>query len=184
MSTTSQLITAEALFQMPDVKRCELIQGEIINMSQAGSEHGMIVGRITRVLANHVEDASLGIIFGAETGFIIQREPDTVRAPDVAFVRADSIPVTGIPKEFWPGAPDLVVEVLSPDDSIRYVDEKVEMWLAAGTKLAWVVNPKWRTVTVYRSASDIETITEQDTLSGENVVPGFACPVAEMFLPR
>ncbi len=184
MSTSPAPITAEELTRMSDVGRCELIRGELRKMNPAGSEHGILIVRLTRSLANHVLQHDLGFVFGVETGFMIESNPDTVRAPDIAFIDRTHVPADGIPMSFWPGAPDLAVEVLSPSDSVSQVDDKVEAWLNAGAALVWVVNPKWRNVTVYRSASEIVTLNEDDTLSGNDVVPNFSCSVSEIFLPR
>ncbi|HEX8353452.1 MAG TPA: Uma2 family endonuclease, partial [Pyrinomonadaceae bacterium] len=117
MTTTLQRSTASELFVMPhDGSRYELVKGELRKMSPSGSEHGAIIINISVLLAQHVKSKKLGVCFGAETGFKIAADPDTVRAPDVAFVRRERIPESGIPKKFWPGAPDLAVEVLSPGD--------------------------------------------------------------------
>lgn len=182
MSTSTQLITAEQLIQMPDDGfRYELIAGELRKMSPAGSEHGMLVINVTLPLSKHVAESKLGVVFGAETGFVLAENPDTVRAPDVAFVRSDRIPDDGVPASFWPGAPDLAVEVISPSDRVNDVDEQVQSWLAAGTRAVWLVNPGSRSVTVYRSATDIVLLTADGVLEGGDVVPGFRCPVREIF---
>jgi len=183
MSTTVQLVTADELFFMPkDGSRYELVKGELRQMSPSGSEHGFVIVNITLLLAQHVKPNGLGVCFGAETGFKIASDPDTVRAPDLAFVSRERIPETGITKKFWQGAPDLAVEVMSPGDTVKEVREKVEDWLAAGTKAVWVLNPKRRSVTVYRSTSDVTRLAEGDELEGGEVVPGFRCKVSEIFV--
>src|SRR5262245_48721436 len=107
MSTTHTM-TAEALLKLPRGRgRYELVRGELKTTSPAGSEHGAVVVRVTSPLDRHARETKLGIVFGAETGFQIESDPDTVRAPDVAFVRRERIPEGGLPKAFWPGAPDL-----------------------------------------------------------------------------
>jgi Uma2 family endonuclease len=182
MTTTTQLMTAEELLKLPRGRfRYELIKGELITMSPAGSEHGAIVVNLTVLLAQHVKANKLGIVFGAETGFKIAENPDTVRAPDVAFISRERIPESGIPKEYWRGAPDLAVEVLSPGDAARKVEEKVNEWLSAGAKLVWTVNPKHKSITVHRATVEALTLSEDDELSGEDVVPGFRCRVSEIF---
>jgi Uma2 family endonuclease len=183
MSTTLQTFTADELFQMPkDGFRYELVKGELRKMSPAGSEHGAIIINITVLLGQHVKSNKLGVCFGAETGFKIATDPDTVRTPDLAFISRERIPESGIPKKFWPGAPDLAVEVLSPGDSYEEVDEKVEDWLMAGTRAVWIVNPRKRSVTVYRSTSDMKRLSESDELDGGDVVHGFRCKVSEIFV--
>lgn len=131
-------------------------------------------------LASYVDGESLGVVFGAETGFLIARDPDTVRAPDVAFVSAGRVGAT-LPKGFFPGPPDLAVEVLSPEDRASEVLAKVGDWLEAGCRLVWVVDPRTRTVTVYRGLSEVRVLRNGETLSGEDVVPGFSAPVSRVF---
>ena len=183
MSTTTQIMTADELLKLPRGRfRYELVEGELITMSPAGSEHGAIVVNLTVLIASHVRANNLGIVFGAETGFKIAENPDTVLAPDVAFISRERIPENGIPKKYWPGAPDLAIEVLPPGDAAREVEVKVGRWLAAGTHLVWTVNPKRRSVTVHRSPKDSDTLSETDELDGEEIVPGFRCPVSEIFV--
>lgn len=183
MSTTTHTVTADQLFMMPeDGFRYELVKGELRKMSPAGSEHGAIIVNITFLLVQHIKAHKLGVAFGAETGFKIASNPDTVRAPDFAFVGHDKIPESGITKKFWPGAPDLAVEVVSPGDTFDEVSEKVADWLAAGTGAVWIVNPKLRNVTIYRALTDVSTFSENDVIEGQDVVPGFRCEVSEIFV--
>lgn len=134
------------------------------------------------LLGQFVKANSLGVVFGAETGFKLASNPDTVRAPDPGSVRRERIPEGGIPRDFWPGAPDLAVEVISPCDRYTDVEEKVNDWLDAGTRMVMVVNPRTRIVTVYRSHTDVARLTESDFLSGDEVVPGFTCRASELFV--
>ena len=183
MTTTLRRSTASELYAMPDDGfRYELVKGELRKMSPSGSEHAVIIGRLTMRLGQHIEANDLGLYFGAEAGFKIASDPDTVRAPDLAFVSRERIPEIGIPKNFWTGAPDLAVEVVSPGDTYSEVEEKVEDWLEAGAQAVWVVNPKRRGVAVYRSMTDVTRLSEDDELSGGEVVPGFRCKVAEIFV--
>lgn len=183
MSTTLQQVTADELFAMPkDGFRYELVKGELRKMSPAGSEHGAIIVNLTVLLAQHIKANHLGVCFGAETGFKIASDPDTVRAPDVAFVSRERVPESGIPKKFWPGAPDLTVEVISPGDTLEEVEEKGEDWLSAGARGVWVVSPKRRGVTVYRSMADVTRLLEADELEGGDFVPGFRCKLSEIFV--
>jgi Uma2 family endonuclease len=183
MSTSTRLMTADELFVMPHRGfRYELVRGELRKMSPAGSEHGAIIVKLTVRLGYHVEANDLGVCFGAETGFKLASDPDTVRAPDVAFVRRERVPESGIPKKFWPGAPDLAVEVMSPDDTLKEVEEKAGQWLASGASAVWVIDPKQRSVSVYRSASDVTRLSEADELEGQEVVPRFRCKVSEIFV--
>jgi Uma2 family endonuclease len=183
MTTTLQRSTANELFEMPDDGfRYELVKGELRKMSPSGSEHGAIIVNITVLLGQYVKANKPGICFGAETGFKIGSDPDTVRAPDVAFVRSDRIPERGIPKKFWQGAPDLAVEVLSPGDMYSEVEEKVEQWLDAGARAVWVVNPRRRSVSIFRPMTDVTRLSDSDELEGGDVVTGFRCKVSEIFV--
>jgi Uma2 family endonuclease len=150
-------------------------------MAPAGFEHGDIGYNLGTMLRAYARKAQLGRVVGADAGFVLGRDPDVVRAPDIAFVSQARLDQIGIPKQFFPGAPDLAVEVVSPSDTMEEIEEKVDDFLAAGTKLVWVVNPRRRSVTVYHAGPQVQILKEQDQLSGEDVVPGFACRVGELF---
>jgi Uma2 family endonuclease len=182
MSTEARLITAEDLWNMPGDQRRELVRGQLRVMAPSGGEHGAIINNLAFVLTSHVRRARLGVVFGAETGFVLARDPDVVRGADVAFVRTARIPTTGIPKKFWEGAPDLAVEVLSPGDSLDEIEEKVDDYLRANTPLIWVVNPRRKTITIYRQNAKPRILSESDVLTGEDVIPGFECRVGEAFV--
>lgn len=182
MSTELQLMTADELLALPRGEfRYELVNGELKKMSPAGQKHGRITVRLTEPLAKHVRDHQLGQVYAAETGFKLKSDPDTVRAADIAFVRRERLEVLGETESYWPGAPDLAVEVNSPSDTVREVEKKVIEWLEFGSRLVWVVSSKLHTVTVYRSLTDIVALTEKDTLDGGDVVPGFQIAIAEIF---
>jgi Uma2 family endonuclease len=176
------LVTAEQLLRMPeDGCRYELVAGEVRKMTPSGWEHGDVESCLDEMLRRHVRAHRLGRVFVGDPGFLLARDPDTVLAPDIAFIRRERIPAQ-LPKgAFWPGPPTLAVEVASPNDTLREIDEKAHAWLDAGTQLVWVVNPAWRTVTVYCPTTDPKTLTEDDDLDGEGVVPGFRCRVADLF---
>lgn len=185
MSTTTRLMTAEELIKLPRGRsRYELVNGELREMSPAGHNHGKIAARLTIALGQHVEEHDLGEIYAAETGYLLKTNPDYVRAPDISFITRERVDEVGDTKGYWRGAPDLAVEVNSPGDSARAVEEKVAEWLEAGAALVWVVSPKRRTVTVYRSREDITTLTEKDMLDGEQIIPGFRYPVAKLFVSK
>jgi Uma2 family endonuclease len=182
MSSTT-LVSAEQLLRLPhDGFRYELVAGELRKMTPAGWRHGAVVSRLDELLGRHVRGRRLGLVLGGDTGFLLARDPDTVLAPDIAFIRKDRVPAQAPKEAFWPGAPDLAVEVLSPGDTVNEVDEKAKAWLEAGTVMVWVVNPAWRTVTVYRSPTDIKTLTENDDLDGQDVVPDFRCHISDLFV--
>ena len=177
MRTLKELFTAEELERIAcSGRRLELIKGKVYEMAPAGGRHGGAAMNAGTFLNVHVRLNGLGRVFAAETGFIISRNPDTVRAPDVAFVSAFRMDVDELPDGFIAVVPDLVVEVISPGDTRREVREKVEDWLLAGVRLVWALYPATRTATVYRSLDDISNLTEGDSLDGNDVVPGFTCP--------
>jgi len=183
MRTTPTLTTADELCAIPDDGfRYELVNGQLRRMPPSGSEHGVVSFKIALVIGQFVIAHDLGVVFGAETGFRIAWEPDTVRAPDLAFIRRERIPAEGVPRGFWPGAPDLAVEVISPGDTYSEVEEKVNDWLDAGTRMVLVLNPRTRMVTVYTSTDTVVRLTESDMLDGGEVLPGFAGRVAELFV--
>jgi Uma2 family endonuclease len=175
-------MTAEDLWQLPpDGWRYELVRGALHQMAPAGSDHGTIVMNIAGPLHQHVRAHDLGTVYAAETGFLLSRNPDTVRAPDAAFIMRDRVVAAGKVSGYWPGAPDLVVEVISPGDLYTEVTEKVADWLAAGTRLVFIVDPRRQTVTIHRAPSQMQTLAIQDTLDAEPVVPGWRLPVADIF---
>ena len=183
MTTATKLMTASELLAMPDdgFHRYELVRGELISMAPAGGEHGAIGSRTCRRIGNFVEANDLGEVFNADTGFIISTDPDTVRCPDVSFVRKERILAEGIPKGFMLGAPDLAVEVISPSDSYSEVAEKAAQLLEAGTQLVVLIDPRTRTVSLHYDG-EIDRLSEGDTLTLGDVVPGFECGVEELFV--
>lgn len=181
MSTAIRGVTVAELASMPDDgKRYELIDGELHMMSPAGSVHGRIAARITAALWQHVDENNLGAVYAAETGFLLSLEPDTVRAPDVAFVRQERLENVGDVEGYLPLAPDLVVEVVSPNDRFTAVEAKAHVWLGAGAQMVVVVDPGTRTVRVYRTMESIAVLREADELDASDVVPGWRFPVADL----
>jgi Uma2 family endonuclease len=181
-ATITKPVTADELLAMPDDgHRYELVKGELRMAPPPGSEHGEITMNLAGPLYQHVKSNNLGVVYAAETGFKIESDPDTVRAPDVAFVRRERVKQAGRLPGYRSGAPDLAVEVLSPSDRTIEVEEKVAEWLEAGARMVWVVSPKLRTVTVYRSLTAITVLTEPDMLDGGDIIPGFRIAVADIF---
>lgn len=182
MTVSEKVVTADELLALPDDgQRHELVRGRLRTMTPAGARHGQIALTLGGILRKHIVDNDLGVVVAAETGFRLESDPDTVRAPDAAFVSQTRIPEGGVPDGFWPGAPDLAGEVVSPGDSSEEVQAKVTDYLAAGTRLVWVVHPKTRTVTEYRSLDEVRVLREEDTLDGADVVPGFSVAVRDLF---
>lgn len=173
-------MTAEHLLKLPDDgNRYELVAGELRTMSPTSLPHGKIAALIARKLLDFAEAHDLGDVY-VEAGFILQRDPDTVYGPDVSFLSKARLPQEGTPG-FYDGVPELAVEVLSPDDRASEVDEKIDNYLAAGCIEVWIANPPRQTITIYRSKKDIEVKTADDEITGGNLLPGFSCPVIEMF---
>ena len=182
-TAAAQTMTAEELLRLPSGMgaRYELAEGVLREMSPAGSRHGRIALRIGGLVDLYVRGHRLGEAVGAETGFILRRNPDTVRAPAAAFIARARIPATGLPEGFFPGAPDLAVEVVSPTDAAAEVQRKVREYFDAGAQQVWVVYPDLREVMVFRSVRESVTLAAADTLDGGTLIPGFTCPVAELF---
>jgi Uma2 family endonuclease len=174
-------LTAEELFELPDDGlRHELVEGELRTRTPAGAEHGRVAARITARLVDHAEEHGLGEAYGAETGFVLHRGPDTVRAPDVAFVAADRLPPEPEPG-FGRIVPDLVVEVVSPSDRASEVASKAAMWLDAGVRLVWVVDPQARLAAVHHPGGLVTVLRADGVLDGEDVLPGFRLPLSTVF---
>lgn len=149
-------------------------------MTPASGRHGDVANLAAYYLTHYVLQHDLGRVYAADTGFWLGTDPDTVRAPDAAFIRKDRVPKQ-YPKSYLRIVPDLVIEVISPDDRHRQVLDKVGQWLEAGCRLVWVVDPPNRTVHVYRPGKTVEVLHDTDLLDGEDVVPGFSLPVARIF---
>lgn len=161
--------------------RHELVRGELRRMSPAGFPHGVVSARIAKRLANVADERRLGLVCGAETGFLLAHSPDTVLAPDVAFVTAARVRLADPVRGYYPGPPDLAVEVVSPSDSANAVREKTQAWLDHGTRMVWIADPVAATVTIHRAGTAPIVLSAADELRGDEVVPGFAIRVGELF---
>ncbi len=180
---TKQAVTAEQLLAMPDVpgKRFELVDGELVEMPGAGVLHSVIAALVYRLIFAYAEERNLGIAFPDGLGYILHRRPDIVRIPDGSFVAREHIPDGDLPKGFWEGAPDLAVEVVSPNDMADDVHDKVHEYLEMGTRLVWVLWPKTQTVTVHTVDEISRELASEDELDGGDVLPGFTVRVADLF---
>jgi len=169
----------EVAGRMPERIRWELVEGALHMMTPASGEHGKVAMRIGVILDRWVHPRKLGVIYAAETGFVLSRDPDTLRAPDAAFVRAER----GEPADagFIHGAPDLAVEVVSPAEPEPRVMEKARQWLDAGSQAVWIIWPRERRMTVVTRDAGPRQLHEADELDGEPVLPGFRCDVREIF---
>ena len=182
MSTRKTLMTADALLRLSvPGRRHELVKGELLEMPPAGGLHGSVAMRVGISLGAYVRDNDLGETFAAETGFILSRNPDTVRAPDASFVSKDRLPIGDLPGGYIDLAPDLAVEVVSPNDREGEVLSKAEAWLQAGTRLVWVIDPATRSATVYKAPGELDHLSENDRLDGGEVVPGFSCNLKDLW---
>ena len=178
-----EILTAADLLKLTeDGQRYELIEGEVRAMSPAGNQHGKIAMALGFRLAAFVLEHKLGAVYAAETGFLIQQNPDTVRAHDVAFVTQARIDEVGPVDGYWPGAPDIVAEVVSPNDRFSDTEQKALGWLKAGSKVVWVVDPAQAHVTEYRGVSEIRVLCSEENLTASQLLPGWEVKIAELFV--
>ena len=178
----TKLLTANDLLRMHGAGvRGELIRGEFHELMSAGREHGQLVMKLGWLIQNFTIQRRLGRIYGSDSGVLLERDPDTVREPDIGFVSADrdrgDERVIGYDEQ----VPDLAVEIASPSDSRREIREKALMWKRYGARIAWAVYPDTRTVDVYGEDGFVITLAENDVLDGGEVLPGFSCAVSEIF---
>ena len=190
MSTTTRLTTADELLVMPHRDehgndcRLELIRGELFVKELFSPAHGILCSEIVTAIGTFVETHDLGLVFGTGTGYVVERNPDSVVGVDAAFVSHERLGDVKDFDFFLPFAPDLGVEVLSPSDAAGEINEKIVMYFAAGARAVWVFNPKKRTAAVYTSPSDVRVLSEQETLEGGEVLPGFRLELSRLFAVR
>jgi Uma2 family endonuclease len=178
-SEVKTIATAAEAEDLRIVGRWEVLAGAVNVMPPAGGDHGTVSLRVARLIDEYVERAG-GRGFGAETGFVLEEHPLTMRAPDAAYVSEDHAAAIGASPGFWPGAPDLAVEVVSPTDTYREVHEKALHWLEHATAVVLVVDGPAGLVTRYRSASDIAVIAGEEPVDCSPAMPGFAPPAARL----
>lgn len=182
MATTARLVTAEQLRRLPEPDhgaRYELWAGELIQPTATGGKHGACCAELGSILYRYVKERTGGVVASANTGVFTEKDPDTVLAPDLVYWSRQRL--AELPEGFAEVPPDLAVEVVSPDDSQSYVHRKVLHYLDHGVALVWIVDPKTRTVTEYRSRQDVCILAEAEQITGGEVLPGFSCRVAEFF---
>jgi Uma2 family endonuclease len=166
--------------RLPDGK-AELVRGEVRVTPPPGAPHGAASSNLLFLLSVHVRQRELGRVFGDSFGYELIRLPHTVRVPDASFVSADRLPKQGVGPGLLKFAPDLAVEVLSPSETASELEEKLRDYTASGTSLVWIVDPVRRTVMVIPADAPVQWLSEGDTLDGGTVIPGFTCPVSEIF---
>ena len=173
-----RLITGDELLAMGDIGPCELVQGKIVPMSTTGGEHGLLEAGIARHLGNFNAEHKLGWVISGEAGVYTQRNPDTVRGMDAAYISKARHPAR--PKGYLEVAPELIVEIVSPNDRWRDIQDKLQGYFAIGVETAWLVDPKERTVFVYAELADLTRVTAQEILRGEGALSGFALSLTEL----
>lgn len=178
-ASTSTTLTADELLAVSG--RCELLEGVLRMMNPAGALHGMIALEIGGLLREY-RAVNGGRVFAAETGFVLARGPDTVRAPDAAYITPAHAERAGIPAGYWPGAPDLAVEVVSPGDTYTEVHEKALGWLGGGAAVVLVVDPDAKHVTRYRSSDDVVVLADEQLVDCDPAMPGFRPSVAALLM--
>ena len=179
----ARLMTAEELWELPEQPgvRYELVRGVPVEVPGAGGLHAQLVKGLFLLLHAFVSAQKLGAVFGDGLGYILSRNPDIVRIPDVSFISVTRLRESGIPEGFIPFAPDLAVEIVSPNDRAEDVHDKVRDYLAAGTRLVWVLWPKSRSLTVYTPDGQARELDPEQELDGGDVLPDFRAPVASLF---
>jgi Uma2 family endonuclease len=178
MSTLTHLMTAQELGKLDDdANRHELIKGVLLTMPPAKFEHMRVCANLTIILGQYVKANRLGMI-GAEGGYKLESDPDTLLAPDVSFIAQARISLS--PEGYHSGPPDLAIEVLSPGDRKGYIERKLALWLGTGTRSVWLVDPRTRTIEVVSSLNDRRMLHESDELI-DDTVPGFRVKVSEIF---
>lgn len=175
------LLTGHELLRMPHLNPCELVNGRLVPMTPTNAEHGRIELNVGAALRAFVRWQNLGSVLVGEVGVFTRRSPDTLRAPDVLFLSHERDAGRTRRRGFLDVAPELVVEILSPDDRLSEVHQKLGEYFAIGVRLVWVMDPAARTVRVYRGPDDVRSLTEGDVLGGEDVLPGFTLPVVAVF---
>lgn len=182
-SVAEKLMSAEEFAQLPeaiDGSKQELVRGVVITMPPPKGKHGACCSKIDRRVGNFVEAKRSGTVVCNDTGFITERDPDSVRGADIAYWSFESLPE--LPDGYIAVPPDLAIEVLSPSERPTRVLAKLQEYFASGVRMVWVVSIADRTVTVYRSADQGQVFHETATLSGEEVLPGFSCLVADLLV--
>jgi Uma2 family endonuclease len=180
-SVTHRLLSAQEFWRLPRAgSHRQLVRGEVIETMPPGGQHGAIAVILVTLLRLWAQRSAGGYV-GVEAGYVLGRDPDTVRGPDVSYVRANRIPPSGVPEGFWTLAPDLAVEIVSPSETADEVREKVRDFLSAGTPLVWTIYPRTGEVVAHTADGVARTYSGEDVLEYHDVLPGFSCKAAELF---
>lgn len=180
--TSENLLTADDMLRLySEGIRGELIRGVRCETIPTGLTHGEIVMNLGSELRSFTKPRRLGRVAGSDFGVLLERDPDTVREPDVAYISAQKLPLNIRSPGFWEGIPDIVAEIVSPSDSPQEVFDKARMWISFGAALVWTVDPETRTVEVHRPNQPLLKLSDDDTLDGGQILPGFSCPVRDLF---
>jgi Uma2 family endonuclease len=182
-AATKKLLTAEEFARLPDPidgSKQELVRGEVVTMPPPGFLHGLVQLSIGSLLRAFARQSGLGRVT-VESGQITEEGPSSVRGPDVAYWSYERLPAEHVPVAYANAAADLIAEVVSPSNTRKQLAAKVREYFASGVRMVWVVDPEERSVNVYRGPGNGTILWEDATISGEDVLPGFSCPVAEFF---
>jgi Uma2 family endonuclease len=185
MSTTTskKLLTADEFAKLPDPidgSKQELVRGEIITMAPPSFVHGIVQGNVLFALKTYARQTQSGRVT-VESGVITEEGPDTVRGPDVAFWSFKKLPADQVPIVYANVPADLCVEVISPGNTREKMNRKIREYFTSGVQQVWVVDPEAKTVTIYRQPGDGRVLWDDSTITAEDILPGFSCPVAEFF---
>jgi Uma2 family endonuclease len=173
-----QKMTLEEFSRLPkDGTKYELLGGKV-SMTPAGLQHEEIGVKLLAAMIKYLEQQPLGHLYGSSAGFRLS--DDTVLSPDLSFVRSERLPTGRSPQGYGNFAPDLAIEIISPNDLMSELEAKVQLYLDNGTRLVWVINPQLRSATIYRADGTLRRVHDKESLDGEDVLPGFACHLADI----